>query len=281
MRLALCNEVLRELPFREQCAMAANLGYEGIELAPFTLDEQPHLLSDARRNEVRNIADGEGVPIIGLHWLLISPKDLSITSSDPDQAAKTRDVLLRLVELCADLGGTVLVHGSPAQRDPDDADSPQAAWDNALSCLRSAGDAAHQAGIVYCVEPLARRLTPFINTIDDAVRFVEQAESKGLRTMIDTCAAAEMEAAPVAEVIRQRWGEGYLAHIQINDRNQRAPGQGDDRFGPVLRALHDVGYDGPVSVEPFIYEPDGPTTAAVAAGYVRGLLEQIDGEHHG
>ncbi len=278
MKLALCNEVLRELPFERQCAMAARLGYQGIELAPFTLDDQPHLLSAARRKEVRRIAESEGVPIIGLHWLLISPKDLSITTSDPVRAAKTRDVILRLVELCADLGGGVLVHGSPAQRDPGDADSPQAARDNALACLRAAGDAAHAAGLTYCIEPLARRLTPLINTIDEAVRFVDTAGSKGLRTMIDTCAAAEMEPLTVADTIRQRWSEGHLAHIQLNDRNQRAPGQGNDRFGPVLRALRDVGYGGPMSVEPFVYEPDGPTTAAVAAGYIRGLMEELENE---
>ena len=184
-------------------------------------------------------------------------------------------MIQRLVELCADLGGSVLVHGFPAQRDPGDAESPQSAWDNALTCLRAAGDASHAAGLTYCIEPLARRLTPFINTIDEAVRFVDMTGSKGLKTMIDTCAAAEMEPLMAAETIRRRWGEGYLAHIQLNDRNQRAPGQGDDRFGPVLRALRDVGYQGAVSVEPFIYEPDGPTTAAVAAGYIRGLMEEI------
>ena len=87
MKLALCNEVLRELPFERECTMAARLGYEGIELAPFTLDDEPHLLSAARRKEVRRITENEGVPIIGLHWLLISPKDLSVTTSDPACAA--------------------------------------------------------------------------------------------------------------------------------------------------------------------------------------------------
>ncbi|MCP4314901.1 MAG: sugar phosphate isomerase/epimerase [Hyphomicrobiales bacterium] len=278
MKFALCNEVLRELPFKQQCAVAAGVGYRGIELAPFTLDDEPHLLSSGRRKEVRRIAEDAGVPIIGLHWLLISPKGLSITTSDPVQAAKTHDVIQRLIGLCADLGGSVLVHGSPAQRDPADADNPQAAWDNALTCLRAAGDAAHAAGLTYCIEPLAGRLTSFINTIDDAVRFLDEAGSKGLRTMLDTCAAAEMEPLPVADTIRTRWGEGYLAHIQLNDRNQRAPGQGNDNFGPILRALIDVGYTGPVSVEPFIYEPDGPTTAAAAAGYLKGLMEEIERE---
>jgi sugar phosphate isomerase/epimerase len=93
--------------------------------------------------------------------------------------------------------------------------------------------------------------------------------------MIDTSAAALAETQPVADVIRQWWPTGHLAHIQVNDRNRRAPGQGQDRFGPIFEALADVGFDGPVAVEPFDYIPDGPTTAAVATGYLRGIMEGL------
>ena len=66
-----------------------------------------------------------------------------------------------------------------------------------------------------------------------------------------------------------------VAHVQLNDRNKKGPGQGSDRFGPVLQALRDTGYDGWVAMEPFVYEPDGPTCAARMIGYVQGLLEEI------
>lgn len=273
MQFCLCNEVLRDLDFADQCRMAAELGYEGIELAPFTLGEDPHLLSPARRRAVRAIAEDAGVPIIGLHWLLVTPAGLSITTSDPARSTHTLDVILRLVDLCADLGGSVLVHGSPAQRDPGDARDAAEARANALQVLRQAGDAADAAGLVYCIEPLAPRETPFLNTVSEALAFVKDAGSNGLKTMIDTSAAALAESVPVASLIRDHWPDGQLAHIQVNDRNRRAPGQGSDRFRPVLEALRDVGYAGPVSVEPFVYTPDGPTTAAVAIGYLRGLIE--------
>jgi sugar phosphate isomerase/epimerase len=275
MKFCLCNEVLRDLDFRDQCNMAANLGYQGIELAPFTLGEDPHLMSATRRREIRAIAEDAGVPIIGLHWLLVTPKGLSITSSDPAIASATDDVIMRLVELCADLGGSVLVHGSPGQRDPADAGNLSQARDNAVRLLSKAGDAAHRAGLVYCIEPLALRETPFINTVSEAIEIVDAAASSGLKTMLDTSAAALAEAQTVEELIAKHWPSGKLAHIQLNDRNQRAPGQGDDRFRPILKALQGVNYTGPISVEPFIYEPDGPTTAAFAAGYLQGLAEGL------
>jgi D-psicose/D-tagatose/L-ribulose 3-epimerase len=64
-----------------------------------------------------------------------------------------------------------------------------------------------------------------------------------------------------------------VAHVHLNDPNRRAPGQGDLRFGPILAALQRQGYAGIASVEPFVYEPDGPTCAARARGYLQGLLE--------
>ncbi len=127
MKLALCNEVIAEgRDFAAQCVLAAALGYQGLEVAPFTLDpDAPHLLSDQRCAEIRRAASNAGIRISGLHWLLVKPAGLSITSDDPSVRATTLDVMRRLVDLCASLGGDLLVHGSPSQRrlPEQDADS--------------------------------------------------------------------------------------------------------------------------------------------------------------
>jgi sugar phosphate isomerase/epimerase len=93
--------------------------------------------------------------------------------------------------------------------------------------------------------------------------------------MIDTASAGLAEEESVDALIRKWWPTGRIGHIQVNDTNQRAPGQGENKFTPVFQALKDVGYDGVIAVEPFIYEPDGSTTAAVAAGYIHGILENL------
>lgn len=274
MRISLCNEVLRDLPLDRQCAMAASLGYAGLEMAPFTLTDDPSTLTAKAAREVRRVVEDHGLVVTGLHWLLIAPEGLSITTDAADRRAKTKDFLVRLVDLCAEMGGAVLVHGSPAQRKIDDAASRQAAFANAAECLAAAGAAARKAGVTYCLEPLAARETAFVNTVAEAIAFIDEVGEPGLKTMIDTAAAAYGEGRPVADLIRAFWPTGKLAHIQFNDANRRAPGQGDDRFGPVIAALREVGFDGIPAVEPFVYDPDGPTTAAVAAGYLRGVMEQ-------
>jgi D-psicose/D-tagatose/L-ribulose 3-epimerase len=274
MKISLCNEVLAEMDFAAQCAFAAALGYDGLEVAPYTLGDEPHLMPAAMRAEIRRLAEDAGIVITGLHWLLITPKGLSITDPDAAVRARTIDVMERLVDLCADLGGTVLVHGSPKQRSlPQGGEAEAREW--AMQAFRAAGHAAQAAGVTYCIEPLSRHETNFLNTVAEAVDVVDAIASPGLRTMIDTSAAGLTEDKPVPDLITQWLPSGRIAHLQLNDTNRRAPGQGEDDFAAIMAAIRNQGYDGVAAIEPFTYEPDGPTTAARAMGYLHGILEGL------
>jgi len=273
MRIALCNEVIAGKSLAEQCAFAAALGYDGLELAPFTLGEQPHLLGPAEQKQIRSTVEAHGLTIIGLHWLLVAPKGLSITSPDKAVRAQTVDVMRRLVDLCAALGGTVLVHGSPAQRAIAPGDTLQTARARAIESWAAVADTAEKVGVAYCIEPLSKDQTPIVNTLEEAAQIVAQIGSPAVRTMLDTSSAGLSETLPLADLIDRWLPTGLVAHVQVNDRSRRGPGQGTDRFAPVFAALKRNRYTGAVSVEPFDYIPDGPAAAARAIGYVRGLLE--------
>ncbi|HYX01063.1 MAG TPA: sugar phosphate isomerase/epimerase family protein [Reyranella sp.] len=269
MKLSLCNEVIRELPFDRQCTLAAGLGYRGLELAPFTFGEEAWRMPAGKRAEIRRACSAAGIEVSGLHWLLVAPAGLSITTADRTVWQKSVDVLRASVDLCAELGGSYLVHGSPAQRrviTKDDAARAEEAW------LLAAEQAA-LARVAYCIEPLARPECNFVNTLGEAAELVRRLGNPALRTMVDTLAAGLMEPEPVADAIRRWMPTGLMAHIQFNDRSRRGPGQGEDRFAPIVRALRETGYGGWIAMEPFVYEPDGPTCAARMAGYVSGLLE--------
>jgi sugar phosphate isomerase/epimerase len=276
MRFSLCNEVLREWPFERQCAYAAALGYAGLEVAPFTLAEDPTRICEREAARLKQVAADHGLVVTGLHWLLVAPAGLSITDSDPSVAGRTRDAMLALVDLCAALGGSVLVHGSPAQRTLPEAGAEWACA-TALAHFAAAGAAAAKAGVTYCIEPLSPAETSFINTVAEAAALVDAAGTPGLATMLDTAAAAASEAEPAAAVLDRWLPTGRIAHIQLNDRNRRGPGQGDDRFAPVLAALQRHGWNRPVAIEPFVYLPDAPTTAAVSIAYLRGVLDGLEG----
>ena len=274
MRISLCNEVVRDLDFSGQCTLAKGLGYDGLEVAPFTLSDQPGRLSYARRAELRRIAEDAGLTITGLHWLLLVPEGLSITDQDPQLRARTVDFMRSMIELCADLGGEILVHGSPGQRRVAEGQRAEVALDHAASCFAAIAEDARQAGVTYCIEPLAPTETSLINTVEQAAAIVHEIDNPALRTMIDSCAAGNAEASPIPDLIERWLPSGEVAHIHLNDPNRRAPGQGELHFGPILEALRRHGYDGIASVEPFVYEPDGPTCAARAIGYLAGLAER-------
>jgi len=276
MRIALCNEVLQPMPFAQQCVWAAAAGYDGLELAPFTLSNEPHLMIAQERAAIRRAAADAGVAITGLHWLLLTPKGLSITSPDDAVRARTVEVMRRLVDFCADVGGKVLVHGSPGQRAIPAGETRETAIARARDSFARVADDAQRAGVVYCIEPLATTETPVINTIAEAVAIVDAIGSPGLRTMVDCAAAGRMEPEPLAAVLDRWLPTGRIAHVQVNDPNRRGPGEGELAFAPILAALKRNGYAGVVAVEPFKYVPDGQACAARAIGYLRGILETLE-----
>jgi D-psicose/D-tagatose/L-ribulose 3-epimerase len=130
--------------------------------------------------------------------------------------------------------------------------------------------------VVYCVEPLSSEQTPLINTLEEAAQIVAAISNPALKTMLDCSSAGRMEKEPLGALLERWLPKGLIAHVQVNDRNRRGPGQGEQRFAPVFAALKRHGYTGDVAVEPFDYVPDGPGAAARAIGYIRGILEALD-----
>ena len=275
MRIALCNEVVAPMPFPRQCEYAAKLGYDGLEVAPYTLSEEPHRMGAAQLAIARQAAADAGIAITGLHWLLVKPAGLSISTKNDVTRKKTLDVMLALVDQCAELGGRYLVHGSPQQRRIDPDDSPAAALARAQAIFAAVAERAAKAGVVYCVEPLSSDQTPLINTLEQAAALVDAIGNPHLRSMLDCSSAGRMESAPLPELVERWLPRGMIAHVQLNDRNRRGPGQGEQRFAPLLRALVKHKYAGDIAVEPFDYVPDGPAAAARAIGYIRGILEAL------
>ena len=182
------------MPFDEQCSFSKKLGHDGLELAPYTVDEAPDRMSVEKRREIRRIAEDAGTPIAGLHWLLVTPEGLSITTDNQAVRGKIIDVMRRLIELCADLGGSYLVNGSPGQRRlPEDGDGVEDAHKRGIESWAAVAGDAEQAGVVYCIEALAQPQANFVNYVVEAAAIVDQISSLGIQTMVDCSGASRME----------------------------------------------------------------------------------------
>ena len=275
LRLSLCNEVLREHPFETQCRLARAIGCSALELAPFTLASDPGTLRDSDAARLKGIAADHGLVISSLHWLLVQPEGLSLSTPDPALHDRTIAFLIHLIGFAAACGAEVLVHGSPRQRSPGPGQSMADALARCEAAWAQLAEPASRFGVTYCIEPLSRVETPVINTVAEAAAVVDRIGSPAIRTMFDLSAAAQSDTDAPAAVLQRHLASGHVAHVQLNDRNRRGPGQGDTPVAPVLRVLRDAGYEGWVALEPFDYQPEPLACAAASAGYVRGVWEVL------
>ena len=267
MKFAICNETFQGWEWEPTCRYAAKTGYRGIEIAPFTLAEDIRSLDSAARQEIRGVAESNGLEIVGLHWLLVSPKGLSATTADSAVRKETADYLAALADFCGDLGGKIMVLGSPAQRMIPEGESRETAADRFLETIRPALDRAADRGITLCLEPLPEPDTNFLLTLREARELIEKLGHPAAKTIFDVKSACS-EGIPLPDLIREF--APLIAHVHANDSNRRGPGFGSVDFRPILSTLSDVGYDGYVSVEVFDYSPDPET---IATESLRNLRE--------
>jgi sugar phosphate isomerase/epimerase len=266
MRYAICNETFEGWGHARVCAFVAGLGYRGLELAPFTLAPRITDVPAERRRELRRQAADHGLTLLGLHWLLARTEGLHLTAPDAAERQRTADYLVELAKCCADLGGDVLVFGSPAQRRiPAGAGREQAA-DYAVDTFHRARAGIADAGVRLCLEPLAAPEADFINTCAEAVALLDRIGHPNFVLHLDV-KAMSAEETPAPDLIRRH--AARTGHFHANDPNRRGPGFGAVDFVPIFRALRDVNYTGWVSVEVFDYSPDPETIARESLRYMK------------
>jgi sugar phosphate isomerase/epimerase len=265
-RYAICNETFEGWEHGRVCRFAADVGYTGLEVAPFTLAPLITDVSPERRQTLRKQAEDAGIPIIGLHWLLAKTNGFMITSPDAGVRQRTADYLGELAKCCRELGGDLMVFGSPGQRKIPEGHTAAQAMSFAVDTFRRAAKAFADHGVTLCLEPLAPSETEFLNTCAEACEMLDRIDHPSFALHQDVKAMSS-EALPVPELIR-RYAK-RTRHFHANDANRRGPGFGDVDFRPIIAALKETGYAGWVSVEVFDYSPDPETIARKSIEYMR------------
>jgi sugar phosphate isomerase/epimerase len=266
MRYAICNETFESWEHPRVCSTAAAYGYSGLEVAPFTLAPLITEVTTERRRQLRRQASDAGLAIVGLHWLLAKTDGFSITSPDLAVRRRTGDYLGDLAYCCRDLGGELMVFGSPQQRRIPLGYSREQAADFAIDTFRRSLPAIEDSGVRVCLEPLAPTEADFLTTCADTVDLLDRIDHPSFALHLDVKAMSS-ETTPIPDLIREY--SGRIGHFHANDANRRGPGFGTTDFKPILAALRDVGYAGWVSVEVFDYTPDPDTIARESIRYLR------------
>lgn len=258
-RFAVCNELFEKFPLQDASSQLHALGYEGLEVAPFTLREDPAALRPEQRTSIRHAIGRSGLEFVGLHWLLVGPPGLHATTRDETVRKRTWNYVHEMIDLCADLASPevqrnpVLVFGSPKQRSSVDGMSSREATDVFTHELAHTAPHAESRGVTVLVEALSPAQTDVVNSMADAVSIVKQIGSSAIQTMFDTHNAVQ-EKEPHTELIRKYFS--YIRHVHVNEMDGREPGTGGYDFAVLLSTLSELGYSGWVSLEAFDFSRD-------------------------
>ena len=269
MKFGICNELFVNWPWEKVCEFASGIGYRGIEVAPFTLAARAELITPERRAALRKSAESWGMEIIGLHWLLTKPPGLYITHPDAAIRRETARYFVELVGLCADLGGKVMVIGSPNQRNLLPGVKREQAMGYAAEVFMPCLEPAAKRGVTLAIEPLSTRETDFLVCASDAVELIERIDHPNFHLQLDV-KAMSCEYKPIPQIIRE--SEKYLAHFHVNDPNLLGPGMGEIAYEPIIAALRAAGYDGWLSVEAFDVQYGAERIAKASVEYMQKII---------
>ncbi len=266
MKFGICNEIFQGWTLDDTFAHAAKLGYAGVEIAPFTIAPSVVDISAGERQKIRDAALRHGIEIAGIHWVLVKPEGLYLNHPDATIRERTAQYFCALVDFCADLGGKVMVVGSPKQRNIMPGVSPEQAADWTLTTFQDSVRRAEERAVTICLEPLAPVETNFINTAAEAIQFVQRMASPTFKIILDVKAMCS-EAKPIPQIIRDSWP--HFAHFHANDKNLKGPGFGEVDFKPIAAALKKTGYSSYVSVEVFKFDEGAEVIARRSIEYLR------------
>lgn len=266
MKFGICNEIFQGWKLEDAMAFAKQAGYDGIEVAPFTLAKHVTDIPPAERQRIRELAARIGLEISGIHWVLVQTEGMYLNHPEAPIRARTAKYLCDLVDFCADIGGKVIVVGSPKQRNVMEGVTFEQAWQWATEVFQPSVKLAEKRGITICFEPLAPAETDFVNTAAEGIRFARQFNSQAMKIILDVKAMCS-EKKSIPHIIAECKGE--FAYFHANDRNLKGPGFGDVDFKPIADALKAAGYNGYVSVEVFKFEEGAEAIATRSIDYLK------------
>jgi sugar phosphate isomerase/epimerase len=274
MKLGICNELFDGWEFARVCRAVKQIGYDGLEIAPFTLAPKITDLPGWRLKELRAMVEDAGLETIGLHWLLAKTEGFHLTSPDAETRRRTAHYLVSLAEATQALGGTIMVFGSPKQRDLPLGVDFHRAMDHAAEVFSAVMPAVGACGVDLCLEPLAPSETDFLNTIAQANDLIARVDHDHFKLHLDVKAMSADPGGSITELIAKYAPTAGHFHAQ-DPGNLRGPGMGEQDFGPIVRSLVASGYDRWISVEVFDFSVGAEETATQSLECLRRELRLV------
>ena len=244
MKLAVSNIAWDNAELSEHLALIRDLGCDGVELAPSCVWPEPAEVAGDESAGVTRLIRRAGLEVTGFLSLLYTRRDLQLFQDAPTRR-RTIDYLGALGRLCAEMGGKVLVFGSPKNRARHGHTTAEC-LDWAVEVFSQAAREAQRAGVTLCIEPLSPEETDFIQSSAEGLELVRRVDQQGFGLHLDAKAMLASREDPEA-VLRD--ARSFVRHVHVGDPGLAPPGSTGADHAPIGRALRRSGYRGYVSIE--------------------------------
>ena len=268
MKFGICNELVHDRDFQKTCDLIAGNGFTGLEIAPFTLFNDPLEVSPVLIRSAGKTMQKSGLECIGFHWILKSPKGMRLLEGDIVTLNSTWKRIAALSSICADLGGSILVLGSGKERSYGNL-LPEQAKENFIDKMSELAPILEKDGVELLIEALPGKNTNFINTIQEAAEIIKAIQSPAIASMFDfhNC---DDEVLSMPDLIKEY--KDIIRHVHLNTldgKHAKAPAA--KLFSDVFLQLSAIDYRGWVSLEIFDFNESPETVLKETYGFLSSL----------
>ena len=223
---------------------AAKLGFDILELSAAPIPD----MSDAELSRIKQAAKSAGISLTGCVGL---PARYDVSSADAsvrrDGIEFLKKIFTALEKLEINiLGGIIYAYWPCDYSKPVDKPGARA---RSVESVREAADFAAKCGVTMTLEVVNRFEHFLLNTSEEAVQMVRDIDRPNVKVMLD-CFHMNIEEDFLGDAIRT--AGKYLGHFHIGECNRKVPGKGHMPWDEMGKALHDIGYEGGVVMEPFV-----------------------------
>lgn len=246
---------------------AANLGYDGVELAirkpeALKIDEVDKLI---QKNNIEIISIGTG-QIYGEEGLNFSDHDKTIRKNAIDRTKK-------IIDIAEHFGASIiigLVRGNIGDME-NYATELSKAEERIADCLEKLLSYSKAYSISFLLEPINRYEVNIFNRLEDISNFLTKYKGKldinKIGILADTFHMNIEE--PVIEDSIEKYSS-LIKHVHFADSNRWPPGFGHINFEKVMETLKSKDYNGYISFE-MLPMPDPDTAARKSIKYIKSL----------
>ncbi|MHA1832426.1 MAG: sugar phosphate isomerase/epimerase family protein [Candidatus Baldrarchaeia archaeon] len=252
-------------PSEKNLRLLNELGFDGIELAAYK-DLNPDVLSKAEVKKLKELIDSYELKVPCINSLFMLPGFQHCSAIYAVRMNSLR-FTKKLCETATIMECPILCWGSGMARriPPDIPYEIGRRWN--MKLLKKSAKFAEEYGVILAIEPLPRDYDNFINTLEDAMRIMEEIGSEAIKLLADIHHMHLEEPIPVPDALK-KYGK-YIVHVHYWDNNLRIPGDGQIDWFSVTQALADIKYQGYISIEAIVGDEKRDLTKA------KSYLDQI------